>query len=76
MSIVNFSDLIVGMKVDRSKDSEERRNETRGQQVKRLMDKSKKNQDTTRFNQRKQQIPEKKRRYFLSFKIIKFIECY
>ncbi|CAG9581762.1 unnamed protein product [Danaus chrysippus] len=47
-----LSDLIVGMKVDRSKDREDPAQwENRGQQVKRLVEKSK--SDNIRYNQRK-----------------------
>lgn len=49
-----FSDLLVGMKVDRSKDEDDlRKKETRGQQVKRLVSKTKQDVQQTRFIQRK-----------------------
>lgn len=49
-----FSDLLVGMKVDRSKDEDDlRKKETRGQQVKRLVSKTKQDVQQTRFVQRK-----------------------
>lgn len=51
------------MKVDRTKDTEESPRETRGQQVKRMMNKSKQDPEKTRYSQRKQQTSEKKRRY-------------
>ncbi|KAJ8736082.1 hypothetical protein PYW08_006738 [Mythimna loreyi] len=49
-----LSDLLVGMKIDRSKEPEERQKpETRGQQVKRLMSQSKSETQQTRYSQRK-----------------------
>ncbi|XP_059051129.1 small ribosomal subunit protein mS31 [Achroia grisella] len=54
-SSTTLSDLLIGMKVDRSKDGDDiQRSETRGQQVKRLIDKKKSAmQPNTRFAQRK-----------------------
>ncbi|XP_026319337.1 28S ribosomal protein S31, mitochondrial [Hyposmocoma kahamanoa] len=54
----SLSDLLVGMKVDRSKDSDNMlQREMRGQQVKRLVDKSntdvQRSKETTRYTQRK-----------------------
>ncbi|XP_034837684.1 small ribosomal subunit protein mS31 [Maniola hyperantus] len=50
-----LSDLIVGMKVDRSQDREEpAARETRGQQVKRLAEKSRAETQRTRYGQRTQ----------------------
>ncbi|CAH2102163.1 unnamed protein product [Euphydryas editha] len=51
----SLSDLIVGMKVDRSKESDESvPKETRGQQVKRIIEKRKLETQNTRYSQRKQ----------------------
>ncbi|XP_049882985.1 28S ribosomal protein S31, mitochondrial [Pectinophora gossypiella] len=49
----NLSDLIIGMKVDRSKESDDLPNATRGQQVKRLVSQSRSDPQKTRFTQRK-----------------------
>ncbi|KAH9628373.1 hypothetical protein HF086_015903 [Spodoptera exigua] len=52
-SSTTLSDLLVGMKVDRSKEGEDQKpQETRGQQVKRLVSKAKVTQET-RYSQRK-----------------------
>ncbi|KAJ8735815.1 hypothetical protein PYW07_007435 [Mythimna separata] len=50
-----LSDLLVGMKIDRSKEPEERQKkpETRGQQVKRLTSQTKSEAQQTRYSQRK-----------------------
>ncbi|KAM3967515.1 mitochondrial ribosomal protein S31 [Aphomia sociella] len=54
-SSTTLSDLLVGMKVDRSKDGDENRpTETRGQQVKHLVDKTRQSAQNTRFSQRKE----------------------
>ncbi|CAK1602379.1 unnamed protein product [Parnassius mnemosyne] len=51
----NLSDLLIGMKVDRSKDADDVINkETRGQQVKRLVEKSQSEAPKPRYIQRKQ----------------------
>ncbi|XP_050348963.1 28S ribosomal protein S31, mitochondrial [Nymphalis io] len=58
----SLSDLIVGMKVDRSKDSDETViKETRGQQVKRLM-KPREGTEDTRYSQRQQKKTFEKKR--------------
>ncbi|XP_046959317.1 28S ribosomal protein S31, mitochondrial [Vanessa cardui] len=58
----SLSDLIVGMKVDRSRDSDETvTKETRGQQVKRLM-KTREGTEDTRYSQRKQKTTFEKKR--------------
>ncbi|XP_072939952.1 uncharacterized protein mRpS31 [Epargyreus clarus] len=56
----SLSDLIVGMKIDRSTETDELKpRETRGQQVRRLVDKSKAEAVQTRYSQRKQQASDK-----------------
>lgn len=50
----SLSDLLIGMKVDRSKETDDvLQRDTRGQQVKRLVTKSKQIAQTTRYSQRK-----------------------
>ncbi|XP_039756707.1 28S ribosomal protein S31, mitochondrial isoform X2 [Pararge aegeria] len=64
-----LSDLIVGMKVDRSRDSEEpMARETRGQQVKRLTEKSRVDVQRTRYSKRHQdrEEPRPKQRQSMS----------
>lgn len=53
-SSTTLSDLLVGMKIDRTKEPEERKQpETRGQQVKRFVSKTKAETQQTRYSQRK-----------------------
>ncbi|XP_030022148.1 28S ribosomal protein S31, mitochondrial [Manduca sexta] len=53
-SSTSLSDLLIGMKVDRSKDSDDKlQTQTRGQQVKRLVSSAKAEVQATRYNQRK-----------------------
>lgn len=55
MLYIHSSDLIVGMKVDRSQDNDESgKPKTRGQQVKRLVEKSQQQIQNTRYSERKQ----------------------
>ncbi|CAH0592840.1 unnamed protein product [Chrysodeixis includens] len=52
-SSTNLSDLLVGMKVDRTKEPEDKQMESRGQQVKRMVNKARVETQQTRYSQRK-----------------------